>query len=58
MMAARTAATQLGYLLGAVAGGLLIAVAGYASLGLVLGGVMLISGALALGVRQTPTATG
>lgn len=56
MMAARTAATQLGYLLGAVAGGLLIALAGYAALGLALGAVMLVSAALALTVREPPAA--
>jgi predicted MFS family arabinose efflux permease len=36
MMAARTAAAQTGYLLGAVVGGAVIAVAGYRALGLVL----------------------
>jgi len=36
MMAARTAATQLGYLLGAVIGGAVIAGAGYGTLGVVL----------------------
>jgi predicted MFS family arabinose efflux permease len=36
MMAARTAATQLGYLLGAAVGGVLIAGPGYGTLGLVL----------------------
>jgi predicted MFS family arabinose efflux permease len=36
MMAARTAATQLGYLLGAVVGGAVIAGAGYGTLGFVL----------------------
>jgi predicted MFS family arabinose efflux permease len=37
MMAARTAATQLGYLLGAVIGGAVIAGAGYGALGIALG---------------------
>jgi len=54
MMAARTGATQLGYLLGAVAGGVLIAVAGYAALGVVLGVVMLFSAVAVLGVREGP----
>ena len=36
MMAARTAATQLGYLLGAVVGGALISHGGYGMLGIVL----------------------
>src|SRR5262249_58633055 len=36
MMAARTAATQFGYLLGAVAGGAVISRGGYGTLGIVL----------------------
>jgi predicted MFS family arabinose efflux permease len=36
MMAARTAATQLGYLLGAVVGGAVISHGGYGTLGIVL----------------------
>jgi predicted MFS family arabinose efflux permease len=43
MMAARTAATQLGYLLGAIIGGALIAGPGYTALGLVLAVVMVAS---------------
>ncbi|GAA4288005.1 MFS transporter [Georgenia daeguensis] len=61
MMATRTAATQLGYLLGAVAGGTLIAVWGYRALGLALGAVMLLSAALALRIadsRRPPGASG
>ncbi len=52
MMAARTAATQTGYLLGAVLGGAVIAVSGYPALGLVLAAVLTCSAALALGVRD------
>ncbi|MCK6210230.1 MFS transporter [Georgenia sp. EYE_87] len=58
MMATRTAATQLGYLLGAVAGGALIAASGYRALGLALGVVMLVSAALALRVTARPGAAG
>ena len=43
MMAARTAATQAGYLLGAVVGGAVIALSGYRALGLVLGAVLAVS---------------
>ena len=50
MMAARTAATQLGYLLGATVGGLLLAGAGYAALGLVLSAGMAVSASLVLRV--------
>ena len=50
MMAARTAATQLGYLLGAVVGGAVIAVAGYATLGVALAVGMALSAALVLRV--------
>jgi predicted MFS family arabinose efflux permease len=57
MMAARTAVTQLGYLLGAVAAGVLLTVSGYAALGAVLGAAMVASAALALGVRD-PAETG
>jgi len=56
MMATRTAATQLGYLLGAVAGGTLIAVSGYRALGLALGAVMVLSAALVLRVADPPGA--
>ena len=52
MMGARSAATQLGYLLGAVVGGPVIAGGGYGALGLVLAGGLLVSGALALRVHD------
>jgi predicted MFS family arabinose efflux permease len=52
MMAARTAATQLGYLLGAAVGGILIAAAGYGLLGLVLAAGMALSGVLVLRVQD------
>jgi predicted MFS family arabinose efflux permease len=48
MMAARTAATQSGYLVGAIVGGVVIAGAGYDELGLVLGLVMAVSALLVL----------
>jgi predicted MFS family arabinose efflux permease len=48
MMAARTAATQLGYLLGAVVGGTVITVAGYGALGVVLAAFMAVSALLML----------
>jgi predicted MFS family arabinose efflux permease len=50
MMAARTAATQLGYLLGAAVGGALIAWAGYETLGFALAAGMAISAVLVLRV--------
>jgi DHA1 family inner membrane transport protein len=50
MMAARTGATQLGYLVGAVLGGAVITGAGYPALGFVLGAVMAVSAALVLRV--------
>jgi predicted MFS family arabinose efflux permease len=50
MMAARTAANQLGYLLGAVVGGTVIAVAGYGAFGVVLAAVMSVSALLILRV--------
>jgi predicted MFS family arabinose efflux permease len=52
MMAARTAATQLGYLLGAVVGGAVIAGAGYGALGILLAVGMAASAALLLGVED------
>jgi predicted MFS family arabinose efflux permease len=57
MMAARTAATQLGYLLGAIVGGAVIAGAGYAALGVVLAAGMLGSAALIMRVDD-PAASG
>ena len=50
MMAARTAANQLGYLLGAVVGGTVIAVAGYGAFGVLLAAVMSVSALLILRV--------
>ena len=50
MMAARTAATQLGYLIGAVVGGAVISHGGYATLGIVLAIGMAGSALLVLGV--------
>jgi predicted MFS family arabinose efflux permease len=50
MMAARTAATQLGYLLGAVIGGAVIAGPGYGTLGIVLAAGMVTSAWLMLRV--------
>jgi predicted MFS family arabinose efflux permease len=50
MMAARTGATQLGYLLGAVIGGAVLAGPGYGTLGLVLAGGMAASALLVLRV--------
>ncbi|WP_028930631.1 MFS transporter [Pseudonocardia asaccharolytica] len=52
MMAARTAVTQLGYLLGATVGGALIAGAGYAWLGLMLAAGLAASALLALRVTD------
>lgn len=50
MMAARTGATQVGYLIGAVVGGTVIAGWGYPALGVVLALVMALSAALVLRV--------
>jgi predicted MFS family arabinose efflux permease len=52
MMGARTAATQFGYLLGAVIGGAVIAGPGYGALGFVLAGALLLSAWLVLGVHD------
>jgi predicted MFS family arabinose efflux permease len=52
MMAARTAATQLGYLLGAVIGGIVIAGPGFGALGFVLAAGMVWSGWLILRVQD------
>jgi predicted MFS family arabinose efflux permease len=58
MMAARTAATQLGYLLGAVIGGAVISNGGYAALGIVLAIGMSGSALLILGVDDPREAPG
>jgi predicted MFS family arabinose efflux permease len=50
MMAARTAATQAGYLLGAVGGGAVIATAGYAAVGVFFAAAMAASALLVLRV--------
>lgn len=52
MMAARTGATQLGYLVGAALGGVVIAAAGYGALSLVLAVGMVASALLVLRVRD------
>jgi predicted MFS family arabinose efflux permease len=57
MMAGRTAATQLGYLLGAVIGGIVIAGAGYGTLGVVLALAMAASALLILRVDDPLEAT-
>ena len=56
MAAARTGATQLGYLLGAAVGGLVIAAAGYRALGVVLAAGMAASALLVLRVREDAAA--
>jgi MFS transporter, YNFM family, putative membrane transport protein len=61
MMAARTAATQLGYLLGALVGGSVIAAGGYGALGVVLAAGMASSAWLVLRVddpRETTPQVG
>ncbi|HKP89957.1 MAG TPA: MFS transporter [Thermoleophilaceae bacterium] len=52
IMAARTAATQLGYLTGGVVGGAVIAAAGYQALAVVLSAGMAASAVLMLGVHD------
>jgi hypothetical protein len=56
-MAARTAATQLGYLLGAVVGGAVISHGGYGTLGVVLAIGMAASAVLILRVDERPHAS-
>ena len=53
MMAARTGATQLGYLIGAIVGGAVIAVSGYGALSIVLSAGMAASAFLVLRVRDS-----
>jgi predicted MFS family arabinose efflux permease len=57
MMAARTAATQVGYLLGAVLGGAIIAGPGYGMLGLVLAAAIALSAVMILRVDDPLDAT-
>jgi predicted MFS family arabinose efflux permease len=57
IMAARTAATQLGYLLGAVVGGAVISHGGYRTLGIVLAIGMAASAVLILRVDDRPEAS-
>ena len=57
MMAARTASAQLGYMFGALLGGLVLAVAGFGELGFVLLVGMAASAALVAGVSD-PAARG
>lgn len=52
IMAARTAATQIGYLLGGLVGGTTLVWSGYAALGLVLGGGMLLAAVLVMRVAD------
>ena len=55
MMGARTASAQLGYMLGAAGGGLVLAVADFGTLGFVLFGGMLVAAYLISRVREGPT---
>jgi predicted MFS family arabinose efflux permease len=52
MMAARTASAQLGYMIGAVVGGAVLAVAGFGALGWVLFAGMAVSALLVTGVSD------
>jgi MFS family permease len=54
MTAGQTAVTQLGYLLAALAGARMLNSSGYADLGLVLGGGLLVSAALVIRVPDPP----
>jgi predicted MFS family arabinose efflux permease len=54
MMGARTAGAQLGYMIGAAAGGLVLALADFAALGLVLFAGMAVSALLVLRVSDPP----
>ena len=56
MMAARTAVTQSGYLLGAVGAGAVVSGPGYGALGWALAGVMVLAAALPAGFRAHRTA--
>jgi predicted MFS family arabinose efflux permease len=52
MMAARTAATQMGYLLGGLIGGATLALSGYTALGIVLATALILGAALVLRVTD------
>jgi predicted MFS family arabinose efflux permease len=54
MMAARTAATQMGYLLGGLIGGATLALGGYVALGIVLSTGLILGAALILRVTDPP----
>ena len=56
MMAARTASSQLGYMIGAAAGGLVLALADFGTLGFVLFAGMACSAALVAGVTERESA--
>lgn len=55
MMAARTAATQMGYLLGGLVGGATLAYSGYAALGIIIAAGLALCAALSLRVSDPPT---
>jgi predicted MFS family arabinose efflux permease len=57
MMAARTAATQMGYLLGSLIGGATLAMGGYAALGVVLSTGLILGATLVLRVTDQPPAS-
>jgi predicted MFS family arabinose efflux permease len=54
MMGARTAGAQLGYMVGAAAGGIVLALADFAALGVVLFAGMAVSALLVLRVSDPP----
>lgn len=55
MMSARTAATQMGYLLGGLVGGATLAWSGYAALGIIIAAGLVLCAALVLRVNDPPT---
>lgn len=58
MMAARTASSQLGYMLGAAGGGLVLALGGFGTLGFALCAVMVVAAALVQRVRDPGSPAG
>ena len=58
MMAARTAATQAGYLLGGLIGGATLALSGYTALGIVLAIGLILCAALVMRVTEVPITQG